>query len=87
MDTILNTNQPKYVRLPRKGERCQWTGLCRSTLYKLILPSAENNYRPAVNSKVVRNHPGNARGIRLVDFGSLLAYLNRQDDHGKEVAK
>lgn len=60
---------PTYLRVPRSGERCPLTGLCRSSIWNLI--SGES---PRVNSEVVRR-PGASRGIRLVEAQSLLDYI------------
>ena len=70
--------RPEWIRLPRVGEADPITGLRRSTLNELILPNASNSHKPPVRSIVLRK-PGRARGIRLIDLGSLLAYLNAQD--------
>lgn len=77
---------PAFVRLPKAGVRCPWTGLSRGTLNKLILgPNAR------VKS-VLLSQPGAARGVRIVHFQSLLDYLNGQMEEqaaarpgGKEV--
>jgi hypothetical protein len=62
--------QPPYVRLPRPGARCPWTGLSRGTMNELILgPDAP------VRSLVI-TRPGAHRGIRLIEFASLLQYLD-----------
>ena len=70
---------PTYVRLPKAGERCPHSGMSRSMLNNLILPSKENNYNPPVRSKsVVR--PGKTRGTRLIDLDSLKAYVEQGGD-------
>lgn len=62
--------RPPFIRLPKQGDRCAWTGLSRATLYKLILgPGAP------VRSLVI-NHQGASRGVRLVELDSLLCHLN-----------
>ena len=63
---------PEFCRLPRSGQRCMISGLSRSKLNELILGSA-----PAVKSVVLRKR-GTTRGIRLINVGSLLAYLHQQ---------
>lgn len=80
-------NWPAYVRLPRAGERCEWTGLSRSSVSELVLgPDAP------VRSVVLRKE-GASRGIRLVHFESLINHLHskmesqvRQSTIGKEVS-
>lgn len=66
---------PEFVRLPRVGEPCPHTGLSRTALNALILPTPDNGFRPPVKSKVLRR-PGNLRGIRLISYGSLISYLH-----------
>jgi hypothetical protein len=65
---------PEYVRLPASGEIEPYTGLNRSALERLILPSALNDYEPPVQSKLF-NPAGGRRWIRLIYFRSLLAHL------------
>lgn len=67
--------RPEFLRLPRPGERCPVTGLSRTTLNELTIPSAANGNRPPVRSVVLRKR-GASRGIRLVDFESLTSYLH-----------
>lgn len=67
--------RPEFIRLPRAGEACPHTGLSRTALNALILPTAANGFRPAVKSMVLRQR-GNQRGIRLISFDSLIAHLN-----------
>ncbi|MEM1223944.1 MAG: hypothetical protein AAGH40_14435 [Verrucomicrobiota bacterium] len=68
--------RPEFIRLPKPGSRCPHTGLSRGTLYELCVPSEANNHRPPVRSHVIRK-PGAARGGRLVDYASLLAYVRQ----------
>lgn len=67
--------RPEYIRLPKSGEACPHTGLSRTALNALILPTPENGFRPPVKSWVHRR-PGNHRGIRLIAYDSLIAHLN-----------
>lgn len=66
--------QIEFIRLPRTGSTCPHVGLSRSTLNKLILPSPENRNKPPVASICLRR-PGTQRGVRLIDFASLVAFL------------
>ena len=45
---------PEFVRLPRAGQRCPLTGLSRSAINTLVLPTAENHFQPPVRSFVLR---------------------------------
>lgn len=65
----------EWIRLPQPGAREFVSGLSRSTLNELILPSAANDYRPPVKSIVLKKR-GATRGIRLIHAESLLLFLN-----------
>ncbi|MBC2594427.1 hypothetical protein H5P28_09175 [Ruficoccus amylovorans] len=67
--------QPEFIRLPQPGARCPYTGLSRSTLNELILPSGVNQHKPPVKS-VVQKKRNAIRGIRLIHYASLIDYLN-----------
>ena len=62
----------EWIRLPRPGSRCPYTGLSRSTLMELCIPREGT---APVKSAVIRK-PGAIRGIRLVHYASLLAHLD-----------
>ena len=66
--------RPEFIRLPKGGTRCPFTGLSRSKLNQLVLPCKENGFKPPVESKVLRNR-GAIRGTRLIVFDSLINYL------------
>lgn len=65
---------PEFIRIP-VGQKCPFTGLSRAKLYQLISPSAGNGFRPVVKSISLRT-PGAAKGVRLIHYPSLLAYLH-----------
>ena len=68
--------KPEFIRLPKGGTRCPHTGLSRSKLNQLVLPCKENDYKPPVESKVLRSR-GTIRGTRLIVFDSLMNYLHQ----------
>ena len=68
--------KPEFVRLPKSGTRCPYTGLSRSKLNQLVLPCKENDFKPPVESKVLRSR-GTIRGTRLIVFDSLINYLRQ----------
>ena len=70
------TVKPEFVRLPKGGTRCPYTGLSRSKLNQLVLPCKENDFKPPVESKVLRSR-GTIRGTRLIVFDSLINYLRQ----------
>jgi hypothetical protein len=76
-------HKPEFTRLPKAGQQCPYTGLTRSVLNDLILPTRENP-KPAVRSVVMKKR-GAIRGIRLIDYDSLLAHINSFD--GKEESR
>ena len=61
--------RPPYLRLPKAGQRCAWSGLSRSHLNALILGA-----NPPVKSFVVSS-AGKRRGTRLIVLESLMKYL------------
>jgi hypothetical protein len=65
---------PVYVRLPKAGEKCKVTGLCRTKLFELT-----SGPFPKVRSKLVKQ-PGASRGARLVEVASLLQYIDSLPD-------
>lgn len=62
---------PEFIRLPKSPHRCPFSGLSRSALNDLILGT-----NPPVRSVVVRKR-GAVRGIRLIDYASLVRYLHQ----------
>lgn len=66
--------RPEFIRLPYPGQRCQWTGLSRSALNELILPTVANHFQPPVHSFVLRK-PGAKTGIRIIDYYSLASFI------------
>ena len=81
---------PEFIRIPKSGP-CPYTGLCRSTMYGLLTPTEENDYRPPVKSVSLRKR-GQIKGTRLVVYQSLIDYLYGQVNEfqqslGEEVKK
>ena len=72
--------QPEFIRLPKRG-CCPWSGLTRSKLNELILPSAANRHRPPVKSACLRKH-GAVRGVRLIHLASLMQHLRSHLEGG-----
>lgn len=68
---------PEFLRLPKVGKRCPITGLSRSHLNSLILPSAQNGHKPPVKSVSLRKR-GAVRGVRLIPTDALLGYLRSE---------
>lgn len=76
---VASNTRPEMIRLPAPGQRCPWTGLSRSGLNELILPTRANDGRPPVRSFVLRRR-GAKTGVRLIDYGSLIHYIRRHPE-------
>ena len=66
--------KPEFIRLPKPGMRCPWTGLSRGKMNQIVLPCKENGYKPPVRSVSIRQR-GQKFAVRLVFFDSLIEYL------------
>lgn len=71
---------PEYIRLPKCGTLCPWTGLSRSKLNELILPSRTNGHCPPVRSLSLRKR-NQVKAVRLISFDSLLSHLRSLETH------
>jgi hypothetical protein len=67
---------PKFMRLPKTGQRDPIFSQTRSYLNMLILPSLANEFKPPVKSYVMRK-PGARTGVRLVDVESLTRFIEK----------
>lgn len=65
---------PVYLRLPKPPAKCPVTGLCRSTIWKLIA-----GVNPPVKSKILKV-PGSSRGIRMVETKALISHIDSLPD-------
>jgi len=70
--------QPVYMRLPAPRTRCPRTGLSRSFLADLCSPNKHNGFKPPVRSIFLKLNKHGKRGIRLIDYASLMNYLAKQ---------
>jgi hypothetical protein len=68
---------PRFLRLPPPGALCPISGLSRSYLNELILPTPRNSFKPPVKSYVLRQRADCKTGVRLVDARSLFDYVER----------
>lgn len=66
--------KPEFIRLPKPGKQCPYTGLTRAYLNMLVLPNKGNGWNPPVKSVSLRPK-GSQRGVRLIHYGSLIAFL------------
>ena len=86
MDTLTqngtpHVTRPEFTRLPKPGTLCPLTGLSRTAINSMILPTAANDRKPPVKSVAVRK-PGQKRGWRLINVASLLEYLHSHTQGG-----
>lgn len=77
--------EPVTIRLPKGGTLCPYTGLARTAMDQLVRPQECNNFNPPVVSRILRAK-GQKRGIRLIDYRSLVEYLNSLPTEAKEGA-
>lgn len=72
---------PLFIRLPKPRTVCPFTSLTRTKMSELCVPSAANNWKPAVPATCLKTSRGGRppsaikRGIYLVPTAKLLAYL------------
>ena len=71
--------EPEFIRLPKPGSLCSHTGMSRSALNELVLPTPRNDFKPPVRSFCLRQR-GARTGIRLVDYQSLRRHILANED-------
>src|SRR5438477_5118651 len=72
--------RPTFIRLPEPGVRCPYTNLSRTVLENLCQRRKANAYRPKVRSvRLTMPNSKAKRGARLIDYESLIAYINGCD--------
>ena len=76
-----NAPKPEFIRLPKPATLCPYTGLSRSKMNELVLPSELNNFKPPVKSISLRNR-GQIKAVRLVSYDSLLGYIRSFSENG-----
>lgn len=69
------SKMPVFLRLPKPKTRCEHTGMSRTTLCELTVPSELNNFAPPVKSYVQKTRADAKRGIRFIDSSSLIAHI------------
>jgi hypothetical protein len=79
-NVFINPADLEFCRLPPVGQRSPETFfLSRAALNDLILPSAKNNFSPAVKSFCLRQK-GAKTGIRLIDRSSLVSHIRANEE-------
>lgn len=68
----------EWLPLPpaRGRHRCPITSLGRTAIERLCVPSAQNNMKPPVASKIIKL-PGESQGRRMIYAPSLRAWFNK----------
>jgi len=66
---VIQAARPEFVRMPKPGAVCQWTGLGRSYLYQLANEGK-------IKTLSLRKR-GAARGVRLIRLDSVFEYLEK----------
>ena len=66
--------RPEFIRLPRAGTVCPWTGLGRTYLFMLCKEGK-------VRSVSLRKE-GAPRGVRLIHLTSVLEYIEKAANQG-----
>jgi hypothetical protein len=79
---VVAVREPEFIRLPKAGELCPYSGMARSALNELILPTPRNDFKPPVKSYVLRQK-GCRTGIRLISWPSLKSHILAHEDKGK----
>jgi hypothetical protein len=74
---------PEFVRLPPPGQLCKYSGMSRSYLNALILPTEANNHKPPVKSYCLRQR-GAKTGVRLISYDSLRNYILQHAETGMD---
>jgi hypothetical protein len=69
---------PIYIRLPAPGQRCPFTSMSRSGLADKCVPNKSNNFKPPVRSVYLKANKHSKRGVRLIDFQSLMNYIKSE---------
>jgi hypothetical protein len=62
---------------------CPYSGLTRSYMNYITLPNKTNNFNPPVVSRVIKA-PQARRGIKLIEYESLMNFLRSADQPGGE---
>ncbi len=78
---------PICFRVPKPGCVDPHFGFTRPFWYQLIMPNRANNFIPPVKSRLLKKLNAK-RGIRLIDFSSAKAWLERQgneDQNGPSI--
>lgn len=76
--------KPVWFPMPGRGRTCAVTGLATSTLRDLVVRSRES--ANPVRTRHLKA-PDKSRGVRLVHYATLMAWLETQPEWGEMVGK
>jgi hypothetical protein len=62
--------QPVWIRLPKPGGMCPWTGLSRSKLFEMLQTGE-------IETVSLKREPKAKRGARVIKLASMLAYMDK----------
>jgi hypothetical protein len=77
INTIEVVTRPEWLRLPKPGTRCPYTGLTRTTLDQLTRPQVLNKFDPVVESKIIQHAGYPKGGVRVISYASLMSFLEK----------
>jgi hypothetical protein len=69
-------HEDEFLRIPSRGEKCPITGLSRTSVEEIVVPSKKNNFNPPVRARL-RRKPGKLRGIWLIPRQEYIRYFNK----------
>jgi hypothetical protein len=71
----INSIESEFLRIPPRDGRCPISGLSRSSIEAICVPSKKNGFNPPVRAKLLRK-PEAMRGAWLIPRKAFLDYLN-----------
>lgn len=69
--------RPEWIRLPKPGTLCPWTGLSRSKLWEVLQTGKVRN--------ICLRKEGAARGARLISLAALIGYLDSLTNEADKI--
>jgi hypothetical protein len=68
------SSRPEWVRIPRPGFKCSYSGLSRAHLHRLL--------RDGEVESISLRKRGAKFGVRLISYDSLMAYIRTAGEPG-----
>jgi hypothetical protein len=76
--TLAEGDRPEFIRCPSRKLKCPYTSLMANSLFELLRPGADGS-SPPVRSFSLKISNEQQRGMRIIYYPSLLAYLYNKD--------